>query len=84
MTTNYRKFAGITKNTPQSQPIPGRETEMVPNSAGGFTFTVSSWAQLERFLILGSEGNTYYTSGTKLTEQNAQNIIKLIHHFHHH
>ena len=40
--------------TPQGLPIPGRD--MVENNAGGFVFKLDEWKQLERFLILGSEG----------------------------
>lgn len=78
MTTRYRKYAKSTKSTSQSLPIVGRESEMVQNSAGGYTFSLSAMKQLERFLILGSESNTYYASGNKLTEDNAKNIIALI------
>ena len=66
-----------TKETPQSQPIPGRN-DMVANSAGGYTFEISPWQRLERFLILGSEGGTYYSSEKKLTKENAENVIKCI------
>lgn len=48
------------KNTPQSEPIPGRESEMAKNSAGGHTFTLDIWGRLERFLILGADSGTYY------------------------
>jgi len=65
----YAKYVS-TRKTPQSQPIPGKP--MVPNSAGGFTFEVDSWKRLERFLILGNEGGTYYASEQKLTIENAK------------
>lgn len=64
--------------TPQSQPIPGREAEMAQNNAGGFTFTISPWDQLDRFLILGTEGGTFYQKAPELTVQNAQNVLRLI------
>ena len=66
------------KQTPQTQPIPGREAEMAKNSAGGFTFVVSPWDQLDRFLILGTEGGTYYVGERELTKANAQNVLRLI------
>lgn len=68
----------LPNQTPQSQPIPGREAEMAKNSAGGFTFTISPWDQLDRFLILGTEGGTYYQKEQELTIQNAQNVLRLI------
>lgn len=64
------------KNTPQSRPIPG--TDQVPNSAGGYAWAVDGWAQLDRFLILGSDCGTYYIAPRKLTEQNAKHVIELL------
>jgi 60 kDa SS-A/Ro ribonucleoprotein len=64
--------------TPQDRAIKGREAEMTKNSAGGVTFTVTPEVRLDRFLILGSEGGSYYASARKLTEQNAKNVIELI------
>lgn len=65
-----------TKKTPQSQIIPGRE--MVENSAGGFAFEIDDWQRLDRFLILGSEGGTYYASERKLTRKNADCVLRCI------
>lgn len=73
-TNNSRKNAA----TPQSEPISGREEEMVQNNAGGFTFTVDLWDRLDRFLILGVEGGTYYVSEKKLAAENAKNVINAI------
>lgn len=64
------------KNTPQNQPIPGKN--MVENNAGGYTFQLDKWKVLERFLILGAEGGTYYATEHKLTVENAQNLITCI------
>lgn len=61
-----------TKVTPQRAPIPGRESEMVRNEAGGYTFAVDDWVRLDRLLILGSEGGAYYASERQLTLQNAK------------
>lgn len=57
------------KNTPQSEPIPGKA--MVKNSAGGYTFKIDDWARLDRFLILGTEGGTYYVGEREITRDNA-------------
>ena len=62
--------------TPQSLPIPGRD--MVENNAGGFVFKLDEWKQLERFLILGTEGGTFYVSEKKLTADNANKVILLL------
>lgn len=55
------------QNVPQSAPLPGREAEMVRNDAGGYVFTVNKWVALKRFLVLGTEGGTYYTTERKHT-----------------
>lgn len=66
----YLKGAGSARVTPQSERIPGRP-EQVENSAGGYTWDVGSLERMRRFLILGSEGGTYYASEAKLTAENA-------------
>jgi 60 kDa SS-A/Ro ribonucleoprotein len=62
------------KKTSQSQAIPGREAEMKQNNAGGYTFTITPFQMLERFLILGSDAPTYYASAKKMTVDNAANV----------
>lgn len=62
------------KKTPQSQPIPGREKEMSRNYAGGVAFTADCWTKLDRFLILGSEGGSYYVGEADLTKTNLDNV----------
>jgi 60 kDa SS-A/Ro ribonucleoprotein len=74
---NYARHARSTSQTPQSQPIPGREAEMTPNSAGGYGFIMDDWERLNRFLILGSDG-TYYAGEQALTQQNAAVVIRCI------
>lgn len=64
--------------TAQTKPLPGRETEMVKNSAGGFTFQLDMWGYLDRFLILGSDRPSYYASAQKLTKDAAGNVLKCI------
>lgn len=64
--------------TPQNQAIPGREEDMTANSAGGFSFKADLWTQLDRFLILGTEGGTFYIKEAELTKQNAKAVEKCI------
>ena len=45
--------------TPQSEPLDERQ---VPNSAGGHSYPVDDMTRLRRFLILGSEGGSYYAN----------------------
>src|SRR5258708_10924851 len=70
----YLKHIISPKRTPQSQPIPG--SKQVPNSAGGFAFAVDDWTRLDRFLILGAEGGSYYAAEKALTIENAQAVVR--------
>jgi 60 kDa SS-A/Ro ribonucleoprotein len=72
---SYLKAHG-TQRVPQWAPIPG--SGQVPNSAGGFAWEVDDWARLGRFLILGSEGGSYYASEWTLTRGNAQAVERCI------
>ena len=62
--------------TPQREPIPG--SGQVANSAGGYAWTVTPWNRLDRFLVLGSEGGTYYIGERTLTLENAQSVAECI------
>lgn len=63
-----------TRKTPQTQPAGGAT---VKNTAGGYTFGIDDFARLRRFLVLGTEGGTYYTKAPELTRQNAEIVLKL-------
>jgi 60 kDa SS-A/Ro ribonucleoprotein len=65
-----------TRQTPQSLPIPG--AGQVPNSAGGYAWAVDDWARLDRFLVLGTEGGTFYIGERKLTVENAEAVRRCI------
>ena len=56
----------------QSLPTPG--SSQVPDSAGGYAWAVDDWTRLRRFLILGSEGGSYYASEATLTRENARAV----------
>jgi 60 kDa SS-A/Ro ribonucleoprotein len=62
--------------TSQSQPIPNQP--QVENNAGGFVYEISPWQQLKRFLILGSEGGTFYVNEQTLTVENATAITRCL------
>jgi len=70
----YTSFS--TKTTPQNETIPDKQ--MVKNSAGGYVFAIDDWMRLERFLILGTEGGTYYVNERKITADNAQCVLRCI------
>jgi 60 kDa SS-A/Ro ribonucleoprotein len=65
-----------TRQTPQSEPILG--SNQVPNSAGGYAWAVDDWQRLDRFLVLGTEGGTYYITERQLTLENAQAVLRAI------
>lgn len=65
-----------TRQTPQLEPIPGKT--QVENSAGGYSFAVDDWTRLDRFLVLGSTGGSYYVSEQKLTRDNAEAVVRCI------
>ena len=50
----------------------------MPNSAGGFAWSVDDWTRLHRFLILGSEGGSYYASELNLTRENAKAVERCL------
>ena len=60
---------------PQSEPLDERQ---VPNSAGGHVYPVDDMTRLRRFLILGSEGGSYYANERKLTLENAAAVKRCI------
>lgn len=62
-----------TRQTPQAERADERQ---VPNSAGGFTFTVAKTARLHRFLTLGTDGGTYYASERDITKANAAVVLQ--------
>jgi 60 kDa SS-A/Ro ribonucleoprotein len=70
-----RKASIAITNPPQSQPLNQRQ---VKNSAGGYSFPVDEWKRLDRFLILGSEGGSYYASEQKLTQENAEALAACV------
>ena len=54
---------------PQSEPLDERQ---VKNEAGGYAYPVDDRVRFHRFLILGSEGGSYYQDERTLTLENAK------------
>ncbi|MEN3000469.1 MAG: TROVE domain-containing protein [Armatimonadota bacterium] len=48
------------------------------NYAGGFAYPLEPRQQLDRFLILGTEGGTYYVSERRLTLDNVRAVLELL------
>ncbi len=65
-----------TRRPAQSAPIPGSTQQ--PNSAGGYTWAIDDWTRLRRFLMLGSEGGSYYACERELTLANAEAVARCI------
>jgi 60 kDa SS-A/Ro ribonucleoprotein len=62
--------------TPQRESIP--DSTQVANSAGGYAWPVDRWGRLDRFLVLGSEGGTFYIGERQLTRENAQAVVECL------
>lgn len=72
--SRYARHVAVT-NIPQTQPVSSKQ---VPNSGGGFSFALDDWNRLDRFLILGAEGGTFYAGEKTLTVQNAATVRRLL------
>jgi len=66
-----RKYTQHLQGSGQADVLPG----MVANSAGGAAYPVDDWKKLERFLILGSEGGSYYATERALTRESASATV---------
>src|SRR5438552_387242 len=63
--TKYAAHLPNALSTPQTEEVEG--LGQVQNAAGGFVFDAGSWAHFQRFLILGTEGGTFYVAEKELT-----------------
>lgn len=72
MNKRRNSYAGlVSQPTPQTQQA---HPNQVPNSAGGWSFQVDHWKQMQRFLILGSQEGTYYIGAKELTLANMEAV----------
>ena len=65
-----------TRRVAQWVPLPG--STQISNSAGGFAWAVDEWTWLRRFLVLGSEGGSYYADELTLTRENAKTVERCL------
>jgi 60 kDa SS-A/Ro ribonucleoprotein len=72
--TRYGAFANNLR-TPQTEQATAVQ---VMNNAGGFVFEAGPWKQLDRFLILGQCGATYYAGERKIVKENADVIRRCL------
>lgn len=75
MSTKYAQHFSVLV-TPQNEAIPGKV--MTPNHAGGFGFEVSKWTRLNRFVVIGNEGNSFYQTEKALTIENAKCVLECL------
>jgi len=61
----------VKSKIPQKEPL---DRTQVQNQAGGYVYALDKWKALERFLILGAEGATYYASQEKQVALNSANL----------
>lgn len=55
------------------------DTRQVKNNAGGFVYAITDEQRLRRFLVLGTDGGTYYQSERAITKENlvvAEQLVK--------
>lgn len=62
-----------TRATPQREQADERQ---IPNAAGGFAFALGDDTRVQRFLTLGTDSGTYYTSERELTKANAEVVLR--------
>lgn len=76
----YQFFFGNkqTQNTPQTQPIPGRESEMIKGKSGGYMFKAGIWRTLRRCLLIGTGNGSYYATKWELTNDFVDVLEKAI------
>jgi 60 kDa SS-A/Ro ribonucleoprotein len=65
----------IQYGTPQSLPA---RADQVQNNEGGYVFEVDKWTRLDRFMILGTEGGSYYKGQESLTREEVASASECI------
>lgn len=55
--------------TPQTEPISGRESEMVQGRSDAVAFDAGVWVMLRRCLLMGTANGSYYAGKRELTQE---------------
>ena len=82
--SSFKTLAGGTnvrltnKATPQTKPAGNAPVAQVKNNAGGFVFEITALQKLDRFLIIGTTGGSFYTSEKNILPQKVDDVINLI------
>lgn len=69
---SYQKHVPGRSNAPVTTKM---RTDQVQASDGGYVFQVDEWGRLERFLILGTIGGSYYASERELSRDAVLNTV---------
>lgn len=75
---NYKFFVQTKTQTSQSQPIPGREAEMIHGRSGGVMFKADIWTMLHRCLLIGTAQSTFYAGKQELTAEFVETVRQAI------
>lgn len=67
MAKSYVSHIKAGRTTPQTKRA---RQDQIKNRAGGYGFQVDIWGRLQRFLILGCDGGTYYAGEKELVFEN--------------
>lgn len=75
MANSYSKYFGSNRKTHVSEKL---SENQVLNNTGGYVYKLDKWAHLDRFLILGAEGGTYYANERNHVIQNYDNLLECV------
>lgn len=75
---NYKFFTQKQTGTPQTQPIPDREHQMIQGRSGGWMFNAGTWKLLRRCLLIGTAQSTYYAGKKELTDEFVEVVFRAI------
>jgi 60 kDa SS-A/Ro ribonucleoprotein len=68
--TNYGRHVSALATPQRAQ----ARSDQQRNHAGGFAFVLDLWARLDRWLVLGCEGGSYYATERQMTRDNARTV----------
>lgn len=65
----------MSEGVPQTTPL---NSQQIKNNAGGYSYEITEFEQLQRFVTIGTIGGTYYVDQNSLTRTNVDSVIKAI------
>lgn len=65
-------------NTRRTDQFTRSDARQIKNHSGAYVFQTSDEERLRRFLVLGSQGGTFYQGETELTRENADLILRYV------